>query len=68
MEAGGHVGESTTMALLPQVPSAVNIPVIAAGGIADGRGVACCILLRCKWSANGNSILSYRRMSSLRKL
>ena len=40
MEAGGHVGESTTMALLPQVTSAVNIPVIAAGGIADGRGVA----------------------------
>ena len=40
MEAGGHVGESTTMALLPQVTSAVNSPVIAAGGIADGRGVA----------------------------
>ena len=40
MEAGGHVGESTTMALLPQVTSAVNIPVIAAGGIADGRGGA----------------------------
>ena len=40
MEAGGHVGESTTMALLPQVTSAVNIPVIGAGGIADGRGVA----------------------------
>ena len=40
MEAGGHVGESTTLALLPQVTSAVNIPVIAAGGIADGRGVA----------------------------
>lgn len=40
MEAGGHVGESTTMALLPQVTSAVNLPVIAAGGIADGRGVA----------------------------
>ena len=40
MEAGGHVGTSTTMALLPQVTSAVNIPVIAAGGIADGRGVA----------------------------
>ena len=40
MAAGGHVGESTTMALLPQVTSAVNIPVIAAGGIADGRGVA----------------------------
>ena len=40
MEAGGHVGTSTTMALLPQVTSAVNIPVIAAGGIADGRGMA----------------------------
>ena len=40
MEAGGHIGKSTTMALLPQVTSAVNIPVIAAGGIADGRGVA----------------------------
>ena len=40
MEAGGHVGTSTTMALLPQVTSVVNIPVIAAGGIADGRGMA----------------------------
>ena len=40
MEAGGPVGTSTTMALLPQVTSAVTIPVIAAGGIADGRGMA----------------------------
>ena len=40
MEAGGHVGTSTTMALLPQVTAAVKIPVIAAGGIADGRGMA----------------------------
>ena len=38
-EAGGHIGEATTMALVPQVVDAVNIPVIAAGGIADGRGM-----------------------------
>lgn len=38
-EAGGHIGELTTMALVPQVVDAVNIPVIAAGGIADGRGL-----------------------------
>ncbi len=45
MEAGGNVGTSTTMALLPQVTKAVNIPVIAAGGIADGRGVAAAFCL-----------------------
>ena len=39
-ESGGHVGEITTMCLTPQVVDAVNIPVIAAGGIADGRGIA----------------------------
>ncbi|MCR5784755.1 MAG: DUF561 domain-containing protein [Eubacterium sp.] len=39
-ESGGHVGEATTMSLVPQVVDAVNIPVIAAGGIADGRGIA----------------------------
>ncbi|MGI6129008.1 MAG: enoyl-[acyl-carrier-protein] reductase FabK [bacterium] len=45
MECGGHVGETTTMALLPQVVSAVNIPVIAAGGIADGRSLAAALVL-----------------------
>lgn len=44
-ESGGHVGEMTTMALVPQVCDAVDIPVIAAGGIADGRGFAASIML-----------------------
>lgn len=44
-EAGGHIGELTTMALLPQIVDAVNIPVIAAGGIADERGMMAAIAL-----------------------
>ena len=44
-EAGGHIGEITTMSLVPQVVDAVNIPVIAAGGIADGRGIAAAFML-----------------------
>lgn len=45
MESGGHIGQLTTMALLPQVVDAVTIPVIAAGGIADGRGLAAARML-----------------------
>ena len=44
-ESGGHVGDTTTMALVPQVCDAVSVPVLAAGGIADGRGMAAALML-----------------------
>jgi len=45
MESGGHIGDVTTMALVPQVVDAVRIPVVAAGGFADGRGLAAALAL-----------------------
>lgn len=57
-EAGGHIGELTTMALVPQVADAVKIPVLAAGGIADGRGTAAAFMLGAKGVQIGTRFLA----------
>ena len=57
-ESGGHIGKLTTMALFPQVIDAVNIPVIGAGGIGDGRGVAAAFALGCSGIQVGTRFLS----------
>lgn len=57
LESGGHIGEATTMALVPQVVDAVSIPVIAAGGIADGRGIAAAYMLGAKGVQIGTRFL-----------
>jgi len=58
MEGGGHVGELTTMALIPQVVDAVTIPVVAAGGIGDGRGAAAAFMLGAEGIQVGTRFLS----------
>ncbi|MBF0713470.1 DUF561 domain-containing protein [Gemella sp. GH3] len=57
-ESGGHVGETTTLSLVPQIVDAVNIPVIAAGGIADGRGIAAAFSLGAKGVQLGTLFLT----------
>lgn len=56
-ESGGHVGELTTMALVPQVVDAIHLPVIAAGGIGDGRGMAAAFMLGAKGIQVGTRFL-----------
>jgi len=63
-EAGGHIGEVTTMCLVPQVCDAVKIPVIAAGGIADGRGVAAAFMLGASGVQCGTRFLLCRECSA----
>jgi len=57
-EAGGHIGETTTMAIVPQVADAIKIPVIAAGGIADQRGVLAAFALGAKGVQIGTVLLA----------
>lgn len=58
MEAGGHIGKLTTMAMIPQIVDAVSIPVIAAGGIADERGVLAAFALGAKGVQIGTVLLA----------
>ncbi|WP_125709978.1 DUF561 domain-containing protein [Companilactobacillus zhongbaensis] len=58
MESGGHIGQTTTMSLVPQVVDAVNIPVIAAGGIADKRSVAAALVLGASGVQMGTAFLA----------
>lgn len=57
MESGGHVGDMTSMALWPQVIDAVDIPVIGAGGVADGRGLASAMVMGCAGVQMGTAFL-----------
>ena len=63
MESGGHIGELTTITLVPQVCDAVQIPVIAAGGIADGRGVAASFMLGARGVQLGTRFLVAKECS-----
>ena len=63
-EAGGHIGEMTTMALVPQTVSALHIPVVAAGGIADGRGLAAAFMLGAQGVQMGTIFLTSKECTA----
>ena len=63
-EAGGHIGEMTTMALVPQTASALHIPVVAAGGIADGRGLAAAFMLGAEGVQMGTLFLASKECTA----
>ncbi len=65
-EAGGHIGENTTMVLVPQIVDAMKIPVIAAGGIADGRGMAAAFMLGAKAVQLGTAFVATEDHRSMR--
>lgn len=65
-ESGGHIGESTTMTLVPQVVDAVDIPVIAAGGIGDGRGIAAAFMLGAKGVQMGTRFVVTKNVRYIR--
>ena len=67
-ESGGHVGDLTTMALVPQVVDAVNIPVVAAGGIADGRQIAAAFMLGAQAFRSAQDSSLPRNVLSLRNI
>jgi enoyl-[acyl-carrier protein] reductase II len=64
MEAGGHIGESTTMSFVPQVVDAVGIPVVAAGGIADGRGLIAALALGAQGIQMGTRFICSRECTA----
>ncbi len=61
-EGGGHTGHVGTMALLPQVLDAVDVPVVAAGGIGDGRGLAAALVMGCQARVGRHPLPRHRRV------